>query len=165
MRACSWLLILTACAGTSRGAPAAMTNFPENPVCPEPSHPKRSVAASPASRDWHCFDLHRPNEKDLGMCWASSTACKEMQKFVVASNFGTPSACATQKTAYCVDITFLDGNLWQSHCTPRPEDCHESRALVLKEPPDNPHELSTCHPARNVNPFSFMEIEASTHGK
>ena len=163
MKRYSWILILAACTGPSQATLPAATATGSNQVCPEPSCPDMScpkspelrVASPPATPAWHCFAMPNP-DKDLGMCWRSARACERMRTFVAAKNIGTPSACTTQRTAYCVGIIYTEGNMWQAHCTPTPKDCQDSRNLMLEKPMAKEHELGTCQPARNVNPLDSL---------
>lgn len=157
MKPYCWLLIVTACSGTSQVTNPNRISPVSCPVCPEPEDQPKKVDSPPATSNWHCIELHRPNEKSMGLCWWSSMACEEKRRTIEAKNMGTSSLCATQRIAYCVGVTFPMSNIWQAYCSRTPEGCQETREILLRNRPSERHKIDPCRALRNMNPFDVME--------
>ena len=78
-----------------------------------------------------------------------------MRTFIAKEKVGTPSACTTRPTAYCVGTTY--NNNWHRDCAPTPEGCEEAREVILKRPPTGYFKVGTCRLARNINPLDALD--------
>jgi hypothetical protein len=82
------------------------------------------------SRDWHCFDIHRPSGYVSNFCFPGAEPCEEKRAEAVDGRYGTVSACTTQRTAACFQLAVPAGLARQLWCSRTLEGCRVRRTDV-----------------------------------
>ena len=166
MKLAGWLLLLVACAGSDSPAPATpvSTLDAECPSCPTcetqscPTCPQcPSPPPEPATADWHCLELTPPLNGIKSFCWSTASVCESYRQKAQANTtqYGSPSACTTQRTAFCFYLGDPNPMSRQTLCSRTPEHCEARRQANINAKPSTTTIVSKCRPLLNTDTFSY----------
>ena len=126
-------------------------------TCPEVTCPACPKPPEPVARDWHCYDVHRPDGTDSGYCMPSARACEIQRGFSVKRRNGKTSACSTQEIAYCVLVSSPASMNREVFCARTPENCATRRQYLQQHPTLEGDEVSECVAMRNTDTYKIAD--------